>query len=642
MRMLAGLQYRFGRTPLAMSDPKRHVSHAAIGLLVLLACVARLIHLDADPHFPAWISYVVDEGRWTESARNLSLFGTTDAFAERLHLMVSPGYQVGNYLAFRMFGIDFASARLIAALSGALVVAAAYFSLRRHVEGYALALGVVVLGFETNMLIESRLALPEIPSVLGMLLAYLLLVLGSPTMRNAFVAGLLVAAALAMKGTTALMLPMLPLIVLLASHGEPLRSRLSRMLMLGLGLALPLLGGLAGAVALRLIEPGQLAHIGARFGTFVSLVDPRLAIWSYFESSPHEARNLVLLGAWLCSWFWFFRAPAALSVSRNLYLTSGVWAGWWLVTWSANAYSPGRYVVHFIVPATVHIVAGLSLADSSTLERITAGLRSYRLKGIALLAWLTLPGAVFVVSAAAPFAASLGWDLSRVSTRIASIAIVSALLALAIRRNPTPRRVAASLIFPIAATLIWLGARELGLLDAFWPADLAPSAVQWAAALLLLLLGSLALASLAQSPPGIAMLRASAVAFAITLFIAQTGPAIVAPTYSIRDASRELGRLIEPASRVRTISAASLFLENRLRYRELTRNELNHDTGQYDMLVVFEHNLVARRFIKSAGAGQLELIRSWPLTVHRRYRFDVQLHGAAQIGLYRRRSEAAR
>ena len=629
------------RTDRSLAVPVGWAAGAIIGLMVLLACAARLIHLDADPHFPTWISYVVDEGRWNESARNLALFGTTDAFAGRVHLLLSPGYQAGNYVAFRLFGVDFMSARASAAIAGVLVVFSVFVALRRHVKVLALALGVIILGFETNMLAESRMALPEIPSVLASLLAFLVLVLGRKTKRNAFVAGVLAAIAVAMKGTSVLVAPVFPLIILLTPQGGSARPRLVHTGVFLCGFALPLLAGLGAALALGLIDIDNVTSSGARFLSFLSLVHPGIAMWSIFEGRAYEARNLMLLAAWFCSWLWCYRGSNTPSVVRDLYLMSGLWAAWCFIVWWANEYSPGRYVVHLIVPATIHVVAGLSLADHETLSRIAAGFR--RRSGVAraaLFAWLALPTAVLLATALAGFAAFVAWDLSRLSSRIALIAVLAGLIGIVPYRNESMRVVVAGfLTFPVLATVLWLGGRDLQVFHQFWEFNSAAAVAAWTVTMGLALAASVVLAIWPHASHVLA--GASVLVLIAGIFLAQAAPAIFAPTYSIRDASRDLGRQLATAHDIRTVAAASLFLENTLRYRERRCEEIDRDDKRCDAMVVFEHNLMARKFLQSAGAAHLNRVRTYPLKIHPHYEVNEGKDGPAQIALYRRRQADA-
>ncbi len=193
---------------------------------------------------------MTDEGRWSESARNFALFGTLDGTSNaRLHLFLTPGYQMVQYAMFRVFGIDFWSARLFAAVCGILTVAVAFFALHRRVTPFALALGVVILGFETHMLAESRMALPEMPSVLFTLVAFLVLVIGQKTRWNAFIAGLIAAIAVAMKATTIMVMPVFPLIILVSLQSGDARARVERALSFIGGFALLVVAGLSVAAS---------------------------------------------------------------------------------------------------------------------------------------------------------------------------------------------------------------------------------------------------------------------------------------------------------------------------------------------------------------------------------------------------------
>lgn len=605
-----------------------------IGGLIVLACVARVTHLDADPYFPTWIQYVVDEGRWNEVARNLALFGSPEGgHLARLHLILSPGYQAVNYVAFQMLGVDFWSARAFAAASGTIVVLSVFLSLRRHVTAPALALGVVILGFETNLLAESRLALPEMPSLLGMLLAFLLLVAGRKTRWNACFAGVLAAIAVALKGTSVLILPVLPLIILLSPEGGPPRERVKRVLGLATGFVIPLAAGLSLASAIGLFDARALAAAGARFFNFLSVADLRFVVWRFFESTQLEVRNLMLLGAWFCSWIWFHRESKASAVTREVYLMSGLWAGWWLVLWSINDYSPGRYVVHFVVPATIHLMAGLSLGGRDTVARITGSLvQSTGLARAALLTWLVFPSAVLVSTVLAGLGEYVGLELSRASARIALIVALAVLMAAAARRGgPREGVVAGFLIFPVLMTLLWLGGRELGVFNHFWTYDSGASLSLWLALAALIAAACYAMALQPRVPQWNGAVLSIVIVLVAVIFVAEGAHPVIAPTYSIRNAARQIGQQFPGTPEIRTVNASSLFLGNSLRYRELSR-----DDTRYDVLVIFEHNLSSRRFLQSPRAAGLVRIETYPLTIHPRYELDETKFGPANIAVYRR------
>ncbi len=609
----------------------RSVAGVLVGLLVLLACAGRLIYLDADPSFPTWIGYVADEGRWSETARNVALFGDPDVnWFSRLHLFLSPGYQAVNYIAFLAFGVDFWSARIFAAVAGVLVVLTVFLALRRHVTTFALAFGIVVLGFETNVLGLSRLALPEMPAVLATLLAFLFLVLGRRTLWSAALAGLIAVAAVAMKGSSVLVLLIFPVIALLVPQQVTVRGRIARSAVFVAAFALPVTAGLIGLFALGYLKAAQVIQIAGTFFDFLSLTGPYPTVSRFLDSTEHEARNLLLLGVWFSSWLWFYRQPRSPSVASELYLASGVWAGWWLIVWSANAYLPGRYLVHFIVPATIHIMAGLSLGERDTVGRIVSGLAQYRrIKRAAVLSWLVLPSAIVLSSVIAAAAGIGGLNADRLSERVAIVVALTGLLASCVSvRQVTERSIVGFLSFPVAMTLFWLAGRELGLFAGFWGFDSVASVAIWSTAAGVAFVLCFVLAP--QLRERLAVAGAAAVALLAAIFVAQAAPPILFPTYSLRDASRDLPQHLPVGHPIRTVTAASLFLENGIKYHELWRED-----EQIDGLVVFKHGGVARRFLNSKRATRLVQVHAYPLTVSPRYLTADGRHEVPVVGIYR-------
>lgn len=618
-----------------MTDQSSIRSRAVFGLIVLLAvlsCVIRLIHLDADPYVATWIGYVTDEGRWSETARSFALFGTPAASRDaRLHLLLSPGYQMANYLLFQWLGVSFWAARLLSAISGILIILAAFIALHRHVTPFALALGLVILGFEANMLAQSRMALPEIPAVLGDLLAFFVLLIGRKTRWNAFVAGLLAAVAVAMKATALPIVLAFALIILLSPLEGPARVRLGRAIGFLGGFAVPTAIGVTAAVSLGFVSVDGIVHASDRLFDFLSLTSPYVIVTRFFDASDLEARNLILAGAWFCSWMWFHRESRTSALVRAVYLASGLWAGWWLIVWSGNIYLPGRYVVHFVVPATIHVMAGLSLAGHGTFARIAAALHERQgLTKAALLLWLVLPSAIVVATVLAGVAALADWDLLRLSVRIALIGTLAALMALGIWRSAAGAGVVAGLLtLPILIMLLWLSGRELGVFSFWWAFDSAASLAVWSSLVVLVIAACVALAPRASAPSWRVVVQSGVLVLTAGVFAVQAAPPVVAPSYSIRDASRYLEQQLASALEIRSVSAASAFLENKLRYRELTR-----DDNRFDSIVLFEHGRVARVFRESGRLTNLVRAQTYPLRINPKYEISVDTFGPASIALY--------
>ena len=113
------------------------------------------------------------------------------------------------------------------------------------------------------------------------------------------------------------------------------------------------------------------------------------------------------------------------------------------------------------------------------------------------------------------------------------------------------------------------------------------------------------------------------------MLLLQSAPALLAPTYSVRDASLDLGRRLATATQVRSFSAESMFLANRVRYRTLQST----DRG-YDALVIFEHGAQSARFLGSGRASGLERVMTYPILHHPRYRTQESLFGPASVALF--------
>jgi hypothetical protein len=115
------------------------------------------------------------------------------------------------------------------------------------------------------------------------------------------------------------------------------------------------------------------------------------------------------------------------------------------------------------------------------------------------------------------------------------------------------------------------------------------------------------------------------------IFFAQSVPAIVRPTYSIRNASLDLQQRFTAGAEVRTFSAESLFLANQLKFRAYSRGE-----SSYDGIVIFEHGLPSRLFLANRGAN-LVRVETYPLQINPRYLVEEDRYGPASIAVYKPR-----
>jgi hypothetical protein len=105
-----------------------------------------------------------------------------------------------------------------------------------------------------------------------------------------------------------------------------------------------------------------------------------------------EVRNPLLVGVWFL--LMDLVSPQSERARDRWGTLSCFWrvGGVVAVAWSGSQYLPGRYLVHWIVPATIHVMAGLSLHARDTFTRIAATLRERRgwvQAGIACMACTT-------------------------------------------------------------------------------------------------------------------------------------------------------------------------------------------------------------------------------------------------------------
>jgi len=141
---------------------------------------------------------------------------------------------------------------------------------------------------------------------------------------------------------------------------------------------------------------------------------------------------------------------------------------------------------------------------------------------------------------------------------------------------------------------------------------------------------SICVANTSETWPKLARMKRLGISVLAGCFLAQAAPPVLFPTYSLRDASRDLGRQVPHSRAVRTVTAATLFLENDIKYRELSR----HD-AQIDGLVMLEQGGVARRFLQSGRADKLERTHAYPVVISPRYRNAEGRLEAPVVAVYR-------
>ena len=145
---------------------------AIVTVVILVLCALRLIHLNADT--PGWVSpgsagEYVDEGYKTLSPRNLVLFGETHwhpADDYEGWMKTSPVTNWTYYLAFRLGGVELASARVATVIIFGLFLFLVAFTLGRRLPRALVVGAILLLGLDSTLFFFSRIALFEIPIVL--------------------------------------------------------------------------------------------------------------------------------------------------------------------------------------------------------------------------------------------------------------------------------------------------------------------------------------------------------------------------------------------------------------------------------------------------------------------------------------------
>ena len=562
------------QSPASAGRAKRLSRMLPFGCWVLLvaAVVARIVHLDSDPKFEFWWGYVGDEGRWVETARNLALFGEPGLYGiSQLHLMLSAGFQSVVFTIFKLFGVGFISARIWSAVCGSLIVIVTCFFWRKVVRGMPLLLGVAFLAFEPLVLDLSRTALPEVPSLLFTLLAFIAICVSRRPSAGAAAAGLLFAVAISMKGTVALLAPVFVVLVLLSGRTASIRGRLLDCAAFLFGLLTPVLIGLFVAVSAGIIKPISMLAIFSLLLKYISYGGFYSFLIRFFQESEVASVNLLFLGVWLGSWALLFRKECATTPLWRIFRLSSLWSVGWLLVWPTLSYTPDRYFVHLLMPLVINVAAGLALWQQLGSTRIIARIDALRLESGAMVdVWLLLPTAVLFAAFIASLASVAGVPVDRLSQRLLLIFTGAALLVWVSRTKWLDKPVAAALIaFPVMTALLCFAIGQLGMVVLGGPA-----ATVWVPLSNIFLFIAVAVGLAAKSKivaaSGGSFTRWGTAMGVLTVggLLCQDVPALLHPTYSIRMASRDIAVRFRDAQLMWSSSAGLLFLDTKLHYRD--------------------------------------------------------------------------
>jgi hypothetical protein len=564
-------------------------------LLVLLSLCAgialRLLYLDADPYYYEWVGYIADEGRWVQHARSLALHGTFwGGHARELHLYLAPLFQIVHYLIFSLAGVSLWTSRIFTAVCGCAIPVLFWWRLRHRVTPQSLFLATTLLAVQPDLVELSRVAVPETVLMLFQLVVYFLIVESGTSPRRMFMAGLILLVAVAMKATVLPMLAIFSVIICfvpLTTIAAPVRWW-PRLLAFWCGFAAPLAIVAPLGILDILTNSAAVPPPVAIAGDFLQLNDAFSIGLFLFSDSFSPTVNFWGLGVWLSVLAWTAnRNSEIVRPLRPYLLSSTIWLGCYFVLMLVLSYFPTRYKVHILLPMAVQIAAGVSLLQRGGIKRFCASFaEGTRLSQLLRAALLSLPTASLLAPILASLVGEVGMDPTRLRSKIAcfvTASIPAAYVAHCLRRNP--QAIKFLLVFPLVAGLAWFLGPASGLSGSFfWPSTDTLAAPWW-----LSLLGSAVLAGVwthSASIWEVAGCARSVALYAVLYFagsLISLAPGYLHPHYSIRDASRDLGKLLANSSSVAVARAEGLFNGNTVPYRSFDRRT---ETEKPEVVVV--------------------------------------------------------
>jgi hypothetical protein len=556
----------------------------------------RFVFLDADPYYYEWAGYITDEGRWVSNARSGALFGELFVFEpiRNLHFFCAPLFQLTNFFIFKLAGVSILTSRFFTAMCGSSILVLFWLRLRRVASPQALLLGVTFLCFQMDLVMMSRVAVPEMVIMFFQILIYFIITSNGKALYRMLLAGLLLFLSMGMKVS---MLPFLAIysaiILFMPQHcqGEETKRQPWRdLLAFWIGFLVPIiLSGFIGFVVIGISEQTLLWSLDFVID-FIHISTAKRAIGFLFTHPFSATLKIWALGLWLSALAWLSAGSDEIDLTSKRYcLSSAIWFALYFALMLLLSYFPTRYKIHILIPMAVNIAVGISLFQRVSVLRVIESFA--KAKRLGLLLWITILGLPTAAFISPLFASAIAWsaaDPGRLRIKLPSLVISFAAMAYAASRGKNSKlTIAFYLTFPLIATTAWLLLKTSGVIHfTFYPsADTPYHAAWWSLFLLIISAISIptAKAAIGWGRTGIARCT---IAFSITyMMISLIGiaPGYIDPQYTLRDVSRDIGRSYA-GERVFTVRAETLFNNNSLRYSTTGWNLENTETG--DILVV--------------------------------------------------------
>lgn len=555
-------------------------------LLVVAGCLARLVHLDADPDYYSWIGAYIDEGRWTAVARSFALDGRIIVNPRNHNFFVAPAFEAVSSLSFLgAGGVSLWAARIFPALCGCAILVLLFVYFRRYATPLGLVAGLSVVALQEDLVSLSRVAIPETTAMLGALLAWV--ALDAARERRAWLAGagLLLVVTLAFKMTSFVLIPGFVLIAWAQRSGAPTSERIRDAAAFVSGFAIPGLVGLLGAV-LVLPDPGAIVARLSRLAHFLAIQAPFGMFERHISANVAPGMNVGMLGLWLGTLVLLAPNPASSALAeasiepvgtRRRLRSAWLWALTWILALTLQVYFPERYRVQLFLPIALVVAFAVTRLESIGAAGLAQAFRdAQRNERFRLGVVLALPWILWMAAGFAAILLALGFDEDRLVFKLGAMGLACGPALLLVMRLAVSTSGMSKLIaIPLVATPAWL------LVWAWTPDGFSfwPHAEEGAFNFLLLrtaLVGisTLLVTGFLRFTPGQAKRKAIQFPAGVVLasavwtsaWLAFVLPDALDPKYTQREAGRDLAERLADRDEVHQFHADALFLANRIRF----------------------------------------------------------------------------
>jgi hypothetical protein len=491
--------------------------------------------------------------------------------------------------------------RLFPVLCGVGLIVGLYIHLRRRASPLGVLCAVSLLAIQADLVSLSRLATPEIVSMLGGLLTWIVIDAARGRRFALFGAGCVLAGALAFKLTSYYLIPAFALVVFWQRKGEGMKTRLVDTASLLTGLAVP---GLVVLIA-----------IASRLQPIDELMTQIMVLAQFLERStfytmaarPFEARGApVMNSAMLTVWLglialmaaWTKSVPAEPKGTQRRLEASLIFAGTWIFVMENQSYFPERYMVHVLVPLSLVAAFALSRLETIGLVDLTSAFASlHGLRKAVAVSILSGPAIVVTAPIVAVGLAVLGAPTERLTTKLLALVLASPPILAAVNRCwGQPRAMGVIIAFPLVTTLGWLMTwawSEIGI--AFWPDEaFVKHGLLWSVGLGVAFAVTWACVGAAMRSSW-EPFKVGGVAASLAWACAWLGlllPGFINPQYHLRAASQDLARRLPNDAEIHQFRAGGLFLGNSLDSSRVDFDTLATDLPEYVVIhIPLEYDL---------------------------------------------------